>query len=115
MSIHLCIAMTALMYCFSFNGVKSAPDKYHSELSARLGTVVLERDHYSVHFRMYSLPFIKASATYCREGTDGIWKWTVMVVILGLQKVFLRFTNISGIWCLLILPFIPPLYQIRVK
>lgn len=42
-------------YCFSVNGVKAAPDKHHSELSARLGTVILERDPYSVCFRKGSL------------------------------------------------------------
>lgn len=30
---------------------------------------MLERHPYSVHSRMYSLYLIKASATYCREGT----------------------------------------------
>lgn len=84
MSIRLCLAMTALIQCFSFNCVKSAPDKYHSELSARL-VIVLERGPYFAHFRMHSLSLIKASA-YCREGTDGIWKWMNMIVTLGLPK-----------------------------
>lgn len=102
-------AVAAPSIVSSVNGVKAAPDKHHSELSARLGTVILERDPYSVRFRKGQLAPIKGFlAIYRREGTDGICKWTVMVGILGLQEVFLRFTNISGILCLLPVPSSQP-------
>lgn len=47
--------------------------------SARLGTVILETDPDFVHFRMYRLFLIKASATYYREGTG----WNLEVECQG--------------------------------
>lgn len=71
--------MTTLMYCFSFNGVKSALMSITQSSLAILGLVILERDPYFVHFRMYCLCLRKLLLPSPGKELDGTWKCNVMV------------------------------------